>query len=507
MTGGVAPRSLIHRDQNSRPRHQFERACSAKGLQESAGIESSTIASTLQRLDAGALRLNERSVLVIDEAGMVENRQLAQLAGYVRASHAQLVLVGDSRQLRPVGRGGAFDMAREIAGETAGETAIETVRRQRTDWQRDASIAFGQGRAGEAVQAYIDRDHVTWAASRGSARATLVRDYAAAAAGGQDTGSMLVLAHRREDVKQLNSVIRAELKTQGKLGAERAYTVLVHAGNRSTAGGDYQVDELKLAAGDRIVCTRNDRATGIKNGEFGTVLETDAAGIRVKFDDQREQTINLWQYGDVQHGYAATVHKSQGATVERTFVLGTSGMDSHLAYVALSRHRDDTQLYAGRSDFEGDAELREVLSRRPEPDGLDLDDSDLSNQRLPHDDQRRAVDRLAGRIAAPESRAETHLWRTGAEVARRYDAVPVLSGVNLAARRERLDGDLHRISSRNYGSGSDTSVRGIRPRARRRGESVNSSHAWHDEREVSRSAVEHAAHVVNSRHPGRSRGR
>lgn len=475
----------------------------AKGLEDSAGIESSTIASTLMRLDAGTLRLHGRSVLVIDEAGMVENRQLAQITRYVREAHAQLVLVGDSRQLRPVGRGGAFDMAREIAGETA----IETVRRQHTDWQRDATVAFGQGRAGEAVQAYIDQDHVTWAASRGSARAALVRDYAAAAAGGQDSGNLLVLAHRRDDVKQLNSDIRTELKAQGKLGEERAYTVLAHAGDRTTAGGEYQVDELRLAVGDRIVCTRNDRVAGVKNGEFGTILETDTAGIRVKFDDKREQTINLWQYGDIQHGYASTVHKSQGATVERTFVLGTAGMDSNLAYVALSRHREDTRLYAGRSDFEDVASLRETLSRSAEPDGLDLEDTDFADWRPSHDDHRRTIDRIAGRITAPESRAEAHLWRAGTEVARRHDAVPVLSGVDLAARRERLDGALHRVSSRDHSSGSHTSVRGIQPGAHRGGESVKPAQERHEEKELLRQNVEQAVHVADPHHSGRGRGR
>lgn len=473
----------------------------AKGLQESAGIDSNTISSTLLRLDRGTLKLSERSVLVIDEAGMVDNKQLAQLAAHVRAADAQLVLVGDSRQLRPVGRGGAFDMAREIAGETA----IETVRRQRTDWQRDASVAFGQGRAEEAVQAYIDHDHVNWAASRGSARSALVRDYAAATARGHNTASMLVLAHRRDDVKQLNSDIRAAIKAQGKLGVERVYTVVAHAGNRIPAGGDYQVQELKLAVGDRIVCTRNDRATGVKNGEFGTILEADAAGIRVKFDDHREQSINLWQYGDIELGYASTVHKSQGATVERTFVLGTAGMDANLAYVALSRHREGTRLYAGRSDFENAVSLRETLSRRPEPDGLDLEDTELAHRRLSHDDQRQTLGRLTSRIAAAESRAEAYIWRSGTEIVRRHDAVSVLSGVDMAARRERLDGSVHRFSSRNYTSGSDTRMRGVQPGTHRGGESVKLPHQRHEEKELVRESIERSAHSPQRHHSGRGR--
>jgi hypothetical protein len=62
------------------------------------------------------------------------------------------------------------------------------------------------------------------------------------------------------------------------------------------------------------------------------------------------------------------VHKSQGATVERTFVLATPGMDAHLSYVALSRHQADTALYAGKADFEDERELVMRLGRESEAD-------------------------------------------------------------------------------------------------------------------------------------------
>src|SRR6185437_3069482 len=124
---------------------------------------------------------------------------------------------------------------------------------------------------------------------------------------GSGTGALLVLAHRRRDVAELNAGIRSRLKAQGRLGEERHYALM--QGERRA--------EIDLAAGDRIVCTQNDRQLGVKNGSFGTVLELGEHAVHVRLDDGAEKSIDLTEYGHVEHGYAATVHKSQGATVER----------------------------------------------------------------------------------------------------------------------------------------------------------------------------------------------
>jgi Ti-type conjugative transfer relaxase TraA len=326
----------------------------AKGLQESSGIASDTLAKRLKDLEGGGLTLTRESVVVVDEAGMVENRQMAALAKHCDKAGAALVLVGDDRQLRPIGRGGALNTAREMAGETA----IEAVRRQSLEWQREASKAFGRGEAKEALGAYVEQGRVQWAESRGSARKALVRDYAAAVEKGEDTSGMLMLAQRRRDVAELNADIRGQLKAQGCLGDEKHYAL--RQGERRT--------EIDLAVGDRIVCTQNDRRLEVKNGSFGTVLELGERDMRVRLDDGAEKQIDLTEYGHIEHGYAATVHKAQGATVERTLVLATPGMDAHLSYVALSRHKTDTALYAGKADFEDAKELVMRLGRDSEAD-------------------------------------------------------------------------------------------------------------------------------------------
>ncbi|MGO8048245.1 Ti-type conjugative transfer relaxase TraA, partial [Rhizobium johnstonii] len=63
------------------------------------------------------------------------------------------------------------------------------------------------------------------------------------------------------------------------------------------------------------------------------------------------------------HGYATTIHKTQGATVDRSFVLASTTMDRHLTYVAMTRHREEVQLYAGLDAFKTLRSLTETLSR------------------------------------------------------------------------------------------------------------------------------------------------
>jgi hypothetical protein len=119
---------------------------------------------------------------------------------------------------------------------------------------------------------------------------------------------------------------------------------------------------------------KNDRELGVKNGSLGTVVEVNKDSMRVVLDGAapREIGFGLKDYAALDYGYAATVHKAQGATVDRTFVLATPGMDRHLSYVAMTRHREGVELYAGRDDFKGFDELKEKLSRaRPKDSTLD----------------------------------------------------------------------------------------------------------------------------------------
>ena len=130
----------------------------------------------------------------------------------------------------------------------------------------------------------------------------------------------------------------------------------------------------QFADNDRILFLQNERGLGVKNGSLGTVEKAARDSLAVRLDDGRQVKVDLKTYAHVDHGYAATVHKTQGMTVDRTHVLATPGLDAHATYVALSRHRDGTALHYGRDDFADASQLRRTLSReRPKDMAMDYE--------------------------------------------------------------------------------------------------------------------------------------
>ena len=122
----------------------------AENLEGGSGIASRTIASMEHGWAQGRDMLTSRDVLVIDEAGMVGTRQLERVLSHAAEAGAKVVLVGDPQQLQSIEAGAAF---RSIH-ERHGGAEIGEVRRQREDWQRDATRDLATGRTGDAIHAY-----------------------------------------------------------------------------------------------------------------------------------------------------------------------------------------------------------------------------------------------------------------------------------------------------------------------------------------------------------------
>src|SRR3954447_21388244 len=118
-----------------------------------------------------------------------------------------------------------------------------------------------------------------------------------------------------------------------------------------------------FASGDRIMFLQNERSLGVKNGTLGIIEQVSEQSMAVRTDDGRCVQFHLMDYNKIDHGYAATIHKAQGMTVDRAHVLATPGMDAHGSYVALSRHRDGVDLHFGRDDFASQDRLVRTLSR------------------------------------------------------------------------------------------------------------------------------------------------
>jgi Ti-type conjugative transfer relaxase TraA len=316
----------------------------AENLEAGSGITSRTIASLEYQWKQGREQLSERDVLVIDEAGLTGTRQMERVLSAARDAGAKVVLVGDPEQLQAIEAGAAF---RSLA-EAHGAVEITEIRRQRDDWQRGATRALATGRTGEAIHAYGENGMVHSAETREAARAELVDGWNDARSN-DPSKSRIILTHTNAEVRDLNIAARDKLRDHGELGGD--VDVKTERGER------------QFASGDRIMFLRNERGMGVKNGTLGTVEQVTPGHMAVRTDDGRSVAFDLKDYAHIDHGYAATFHKSQGVTVDQAHILATPGMDRHSAYVGLTRHRDGVQVHYGRDDFADQSKLVRTLSR------------------------------------------------------------------------------------------------------------------------------------------------
>jgi len=305
----------------------------AEGLEREAGIVSRTLSAWELRWDQQRDRLDDKTVFVLDEAGMVSSRQMARFVEAAIASGAKLVLVGDPEQLQPIEAGAAF---RAIA-ERIGYAELWTIYRQREQWMRDASLDLARGKVSAALDAYADRNMVRTGWTRDEAITTLIADWDREY---DPVKATLILAHRRVDVRLLNEMARGKLVERGVIETGHAF---------KTEGG-----WRHFAAGDQIVFLKNEGSLGVKNGMLARVVGAQPGRIVAEIgngEDRRQVVVEQRFYTDVDHGYATTVHKSQGATVDRVKVLASSTLDRHLSYVAMTRHRETAELYVGLEEF------------------------------------------------------------------------------------------------------------------------------------------------------------
>jgi len=308
----------------------------AEGLRNASGIESRTLASLETSWQNGYMSITRGDVLVIDEAGMIGTRQMMRVSAKLREIGAKLVLIGDPGQLQPIEAGTPF---RDLI-ERHGAAKLSEIHRQKEPWQRLASRDLAEGRLKDAVDAYEADGSVRRSTDQETALAALLKDYLGDRDRGAASTTQLAFAHRRKDVFALNQAIRNAVR----LSVEKELEVVF-----STETGP-----RAIAAGDRLVFTRNDRELGVKNGMLGTVKTVDADRIIVCLDGDggsgRRVTFDPLRYRHFDHGYAVTIHKSQGATVDRAYVLASRSMDEPLTYVAMTRHREALRLHVSDDD-------------------------------------------------------------------------------------------------------------------------------------------------------------
>jgi hypothetical protein len=319
-------------------------ALAARGLQRATGIPSVTLDRLLADLDRIDPRTDRAAgcapgaVLVIDEAGMVDTRTLARLLDHASNSSARLVLVGDPHQLPEIDAGGLFG----ALGAQPATLHLSGNVRQVHDWEREALGNLRAGRTAEALTTYLDAGRIHVAPTAADVHAEIAHAYLRSTYSPASAERVIVLTSTRKEADALNATIRDALQRRGRLTG--------HALSVPTSQGDQE-----FAVGDAVVITRNHRAFGVLNGTRGQVIGVDhfQGSMRFVDVDGQEHSVDrrLLSTGDVRHGYAMTVHKAQGATVDVALVSGTAALTKEAGYVALSRGTTANHIYVTTDDL------------------------------------------------------------------------------------------------------------------------------------------------------------
>lgn len=315
-------------------------AVAAEVLGDSLGVRAENTAKFLYEHRKGRWNLEAGQLVLVDEASLAGTLALDRITAHAAEVGAKVVLIGDWAQLSAVETGGAFGMLVRHRREVAELTGV---RRFVNEWEKTASLALRHGKA-SALETYEERGRLHDGGFEGMLDALYDAWHTDRAAG----RSTLMIAANGEAVAELNQRARTDLIDAGRVEAEG---VALHDG---TAAG----------VGDLVVTRRNERrfTTGrgwVKNGDRWQVTgRYDDGSLTVRRlgrgERPRGRSIVLpasYVRDEVELGYASTVHRAQGMTVDTAHALiDPDTAARELFYVALTRGRLRNEAYVIQPD-------------------------------------------------------------------------------------------------------------------------------------------------------------
>jgi len=372
-------------------------AKAARGLEESSKIKSSTIAKLLIEQHKGPFglhveirgaeheikspeivfdfknqKLAKKTILVIDEAGMVGTNQMKALMDEALKAGAKVVLVGDDRQLQPIEAGAPF----RLFLEKFKHADLTEIKRQAEPWAREMVKLAADGKGQEVLKIAKEMELLHTAETPEKIKQKLINHWKGSGVAKPEQN--LILAATREDVAELNRLAQDERIKAGKL---------------SWSWSSCQIGDSLLRRGDRVLFTKNSKALGVDNGTCGTITKIKKDLLTVKLESGKITVIPTRYYQDIQLGYAMTTHKAQGMTVRNNFVLlGETMQDRELSYVQASRAKGLTRFYvdektAGK-DFENIANLMSQGHQKQSALGLLLQQTKDEEDRRRQEEER-----------------------------------------------------------------------------------------------------------------------
>jgi conjugative relaxase-like TrwC/TraI family protein len=375
-------------------------AVAKDAMARQAGITSQTMAAAEVRRRT----LSPRTVTIVDEAAMVPAPHLERLVREVEASGGKLVLVGDERQLQPLGPGATFDhLVREAAQLAPQSSSVmqEILRQQRASQEvKEIAALAAAGRPDAALRRADEAGRVRVHSQHDAMLHVAGRDIVERRVHGKD---VMGLVPTRSEAAQLNAMIREELRGRGLLPQPDVGFVAEEGHARH---------EIALAVGDRVAFTTNDYRAGVYNGMRGTIIGISPGGdVSVRLDASykrvgrdgtaRTDPVVVWDtaaaravcgpearqyvnvpayqvaqrtiegYTYVTHDYARTLPRAQGVTIDHAVVAAHAESNAFCRQwgtVALTRHREDVQVHLSVAGLRHDRVLTYEPAHWPRED-------------------------------------------------------------------------------------------------------------------------------------------
>jgi len=407
----------------------------------------------------GAVTLSPDVTVVHDEAALASTREQAWLLRAAAGSGARVIEVGDPRQSGAVGAGGLWPQIEQAARQHGGLVELSRIVRAKDAADRRDQALWRAGEHERALAGYAARGRVDIEASQRQAQDRALEAAHADRQAGKT--ALVVVQTSNEALDELNA--RAQ--------ALRAQDGLVVAGEPTVplAGRPYG-----LRAGDEIVlraASRQPQLGAVRNGTRGTVLDVaeDGQHAILRLTDGRQAS---WERGQLDAAsarlaYVSHTFPAQGQTVDRAHVIADRLADVNGTYVALTRAREQTNLYAsaertGHLDAlaeEGDGGREAQLARLAEQLGRSEPELPSIAVALAHE---RGVEREHAEQSAPSAAAEGASrgerkddtgWRESRE-RDRSELARVRAEVEQAGEqltRARADAQLARVNAERWG--------------------------------------------------------
>ncbi len=306
------------------------------------------------------VKVDRKTILVVDEGGMVNSRHMRMLTERVRKGGGTLVLIGDAGQIPPVEGSAPF----QSLCARASSATLTKVLRQKEEWARKAVEHFSRGEPGKALKLFADHGLVTVLDDIDEALESLVNDWAEIGIRTPEKSIVLVAANDQSEAA--NKLCQQRRIAAGQLDPSHRIKI---RDDREDGQASYR---NVVHVGDRILFTRNDRRFNVRNGFVGTVtgIQRLMRRIAVQLDNGETVVIPVHKFRHLRLGYSMTTHKAQGATVPHVSVLATGGQNLPISYVQGSRAILTTRFYTTKylldlDDIEN-SPLVQQMARKPD---------------------------------------------------------------------------------------------------------------------------------------------